>query len=30
MKVVAFVPAKGNSERIESKNTRVLDGEYLF
>ena len=30
MKVVAFVPAKGNSERIENKNTRVLDGEYLF
>jgi len=30
MKVVAFVPAKGNSERIPSKNTQILDGEYLF
>ena len=29
-KVVAFVPAKGTSERIESKNMQVLDGEYLF
>ena len=30
MKVVAFVPAKGNSERIANKNTQILDGEYLF
>jgi len=30
MKIVAFVPAKGVSERVAGKNTRVLDGEYLF
>jgi len=30
MKVVAFVPAKGSSERVPSKNMRVLDGEHLF
>lgn len=30
MKIVAFVPAKGSSERISNKNMRVLDGEYLF
>jgi len=30
MRVVAFVPAKGESSRIPSKNTVVLDGEYLF
>lgn len=30
MKIVAFVPAKGFSDRIPSKNLRVLDGEYLF
>ncbi len=30
MRVVAFVPAKGESSRIASKNTAVLDGEYLF
>jgi regulator of RNase E activity RraA/CMP-N-acetylneuraminic acid synthetase len=30
MKIVAFVPAKGSSERISSKNTRIIDGEYLF
>ena len=30
MKVYAFVPAKGNSERIENKNMRYLDGERLF
>jgi regulator of RNase E activity RraA/CMP-N-acetylneuraminic acid synthetase len=30
MKVAAFVPAKGTSERIESKNLQILDGEYLF
>lgn len=30
MKIVAFVPAKGRSERIPSKNLAVLDGEHLF
>jgi len=30
MKVVAFVPAKGESSRIANKNTVILDGEYLF
>lgn len=30
MKVVAFVPAKGTSERITNKNLQILDGEYLF
>ncbi len=30
MKVYAFVPAKGTSERVESKNMRFLDGERLF
>lgn len=30
LKVAAFVPAKGHSERVDNKNTRVLDGEYLF
>lgn len=30
MKIVAFVPAKGSSERIAGKNVRVLDGEHLF
>ncbi len=30
MKVVAFVPAKGTSARIENKNTRLLDGKPLF
>ena len=29
-KVVAFVPAKGSSDRIRNKNLAVLDGEYLF
>lgn len=29
-KVVAFVPAKGNSSRIESKNLKLLDGKPLF
>jgi len=28
-KVVAFVPAKGSSERIENKNARLLDGRPL-
>ncbi len=30
MKVVAFVPAKGSSERVPNKNLTILDGEYLF
>lgn len=30
MKTALFVPAKGTSERIPSKNLTVLDGEYLF
>lgn len=30
MKIVAFVPAKGSSQRIKNKNLAVLDGEYLF
>ena len=30
MKVYAFVPAKGTSERVESKNMRFLDGERLY
>lgn len=30
MKVVAFVPAKGSSERIENKNIKILDGKPLF
>ena len=30
MKVYAFVPAKGNSERIENKNKQVLAGEKLY
>ena len=30
MRVYAFVPAKGSSERVESKNLRFLDGERLF
>ena len=30
MKTVAFVPAKGTSERIKNKNLQILDGEYLF
>ena len=30
MKVVAFLPAKGSSERIKSKNTKLLDGKPLF
>ena len=29
-KVVAFVPAKGSSERIENKNARLLDGRPLL
>ena len=30
MKIVAFVPAKGTSERVPDKNLRILDGEHLF
>lgn len=30
MKVVAFLPAKGTSERIKSKNLKVLNGKPLF
>jgi regulator of RNase E activity RraA/CMP-N-acetylneuraminic acid synthetase len=30
MKVVAFLPAKGSSERIQNKNTQILDGKPLF
>lgn len=30
MKVVAFVPAKGSSSRIPSKNVQLLDGKPLF
>jgi regulator of RNase E activity RraA/CMP-N-acetylneuraminic acid synthetase len=29
-RIVAFVPAKGTSERIKNKNLAILDGEYLF
>ena len=30
MKVVAFLPAKGASERIKNKNTQLLNGKPLF
>ncbi|MGM7317981.1 cytidylyltransferase domain-containing protein [Idiomarina sp. ST10R2A5] len=30
MRVVAFLPAKGSSSRIESKNLKLLDGKPLF
>lgn len=30
MKVVAFLPAKGSSERMQNKNTMILDGKPLF
>ncbi|TCH99645.1 hypothetical protein EJV46_02935 [Roseococcus sp. SYP-B2431] len=30
MRVIGFVPVKGSSERIISKNMQILDGEYLF
>lgn len=30
MKIVAFVPAKGTSERVPQKNLAILDGEHLF
>lgn len=29
-RTIAFVPAKSHSSRIENKNMRILDGEYLF
>ena len=30
MKVAAFLPVKGSSSRIESKNVKLLDGKPLF
>ncbi|WP_375289232.1 cytidylyltransferase domain-containing protein [Qipengyuania sp.] len=30
MNIVAFVPAKGHSERVPGKNVAILDGEHLF
>lgn len=30
MKVAAFLPAKGSSQRIENKNTKLMDGKPLF
>ena len=30
MKIIAFVPAKGDSERVPGKNRAILDGEHLF
>ena len=30
MKIAAFLPAKGSSNRIPNKNTMLLDGEALF
>lgn len=30
LKIAAFVPAKSSSERVKSKNMRILDGQYLF
>ncbi|HBR96041.1 MAG TPA: cytidyltransferase [Gammaproteobacteria bacterium] len=30
MKIVAFLPAKGSSSRVESKNVKLLDGKPLF
>lgn len=30
MKIVAFLPAKGTSSRVENKNVRLLDGKPLF
>ncbi|MBD8545138.1 RraA family protein [Sphingomonas sp. CFBP 8760] len=30
MKSIAFIPAKGSSDRVPGKNTQVLDGDYLF
>ena len=30
MRIIAFLPAKGSSSRIESKNMKLLDGKPLF
>ena len=30
LNIVAFVPAKGTSERVPQKNLAILDGEHLF
>jgi regulator of RNase E activity RraA/CMP-N-acetylneuraminic acid synthetase len=30
LRTVGFVPAKGSSDRIASKNMRILDGEFLY
>ncbi|MBM3074594.1 cytidylyltransferase domain-containing protein [Lelliottia sp. RWM.1] len=30
MKIVAFLPAKGSSSRVENKNVKLLDGKPLF
>jgi CMP-N-acetylneuraminic acid synthetase len=30
MKVAAFLPAKGSSDRLPNKNTMLLDGQPLF
>lgn len=30
VKVVAFLPAKGSSERIKNKNMQLLDSKPLF
>ena len=30
MRIVAFIPAKGTSNRIPSKNLKLLDGKPLF
>ena len=30
MKVVAFLPVKGTSERVESKNTKLICDKPLF
>lgn len=30
LKIAAFVPAKGMSERVKNKNLSILGGEYLF
>lgn len=30
MNIIAFVPAKGSSDRVPGKNVQVLDGDHLF
>ena len=30
MKIVAFLPVKGSSERIKNKNTTLMNGKPLF